>query len=118
MRRQAAQEATNPPEPASEAERRIVTVMFADVSGFTALSETLDAEHVRELMNGCFNALVPVIERYGGTIDKFIGDEVMALFGAPTAHENDPERAVRAALAIRDFSVEEGLERLVVTTTG
>jgi len=98
MRRQAAQEATNPPEPASEAERRIVTVMFADVSGFTALSETLDAEHVRELMNGCFNALVPVIERYGGTIDKFIGDEVMALFGAPTAHENDPERALRAAL--------------------
>ena len=58
------------------------------------------------------------LERRGGTVEKFIGDAVMALFGAPTAHEDDPERAVRAALAIRDFAVEEGLELRVGITTG
>jgi class 3 adenylate cyclase/tetratricopeptide (TPR) repeat protein len=98
--------------PGTEAERRIVTVMFADVAGFTALSERLDAEHVRRLINGCFSVLVPIIERYGGTLDKFVGDEVMALFGAPVAHENDPERALRAALemqrAMSDFNAREG----------
>ncbi|HSH04127.1 MAG TPA: adenylate/guanylate cyclase domain-containing protein [Anaerolineae bacterium] len=78
-------------------ERRIVTIMFADISGFTALSEKLDPEQVRTLMNTCFDHLVPIIEQYDGVIDKFIGDEIMALFGAPTAHEDDPFRAVRAA---------------------
>ncbi|MBN2389674.1 MAG: AAA family ATPase [Anaerolineae bacterium] len=82
-------------------ERRLVTVMFADISGFTALSETLDPEAVRDLMNACFEALVPIVETYGGTVDKFIGDEIMVLFGAPTAHENDPERALRAALEMQ-----------------
>ena len=72
--------------------------MFADLSGFTALSETLDPERVRGIVNRCFNMLVPIVERYGGTVDKFIGDEIMALFGAPLAHENDAERALRAAL--------------------
>lgn len=79
-------------------ERKLVTVMFADASGFTALSEKLGAEQVRMLMNGCFGALVPVIERFGGTIDKFIGDCVMALFGAPVTREDDAQRCLGAAL--------------------
>jgi len=83
-------------------ERKLVTVMFADISGFTALAETMDPEAVRELMNACFNHLVPVVEKYEGTVDKFIGDEIMALFGAPVAHENDPERSLRAALEMVD----------------
>ncbi|MBU0495990.1 MAG: AAA family ATPase, partial [Chloroflexi bacterium] len=95
-------------------ERKFVTIMFADIAGFTALAETLDPEAVRDLMNACFDRLVPVIERYEGTVDKFIGDEVMALFGAPIAHENDPERALRAALEMRDalaeFNAERGLD--------
>ena len=83
-------------------ERKLVTILFADISGFTALSETLDPEAVRDLINACFEALVPPIEKYGGVVDKFIGDEVMALFGAPLAHENDPERALRAVLEMKD----------------
>lgn len=79
-------------------ERKQVTVMFADISGFTAMSEKLDPEEVRSMINACFERLGKVIDRYGGHIDKFIGDEIMALFGAPVAHENDPERALRAAL--------------------
>src|SRR5207253_11204697 len=81
-------------------ERKIVTVVFADITGFTALSEKLDAEEVRTLINACFECLVPAIQKYAGTIDKFIGDEIMALFGAPVAHEDDPERAVRSALEL------------------
>src|SRR5215211_5999158 len=72
-------------------ERRFVTIMFADISGFTALAETMDPEQVRDLMNACFEQLVPIVTKYGGVVDKFIGDEIMALFGAPIAHENDPE---------------------------
>src|SRR5438874_10207031 len=83
-------------------ERKLVTIVFADVSGFTALSETLDPEKVRELINACFDWLVPVVQKYDGTIDKFIGDEIMALFGAPIAHEDDAERALRAALEMMD----------------
>ncbi|MFN2432848.1 MAG: adenylate/guanylate cyclase domain-containing protein, partial [Gemmatimonadota bacterium] len=79
-------------------ERKNVTVMFADLSGFTALAAGLDPEAARDLVNACFDRLVPVIESYGGTVDKFVGDAVVALFGAPVAHENDPERALRAAL--------------------
>jgi class 3 adenylate cyclase len=79
-------------------ERRQVTVLFADLSGFTTLSEQLDAEEVCGLLNASFDVLVPVIEKYGGVVDKFIGDEVMAVFGAPVAHEDDPARALRAAL--------------------
>ncbi|MFL6515407.1 MAG: ATP-binding protein [Chthoniobacterales bacterium] len=79
-------------------ERKIVTIVFVDVSGFTALAEKLDPEEVRSVINSCFDALVPIVQRYEGTIDKFIGDEIMALFGAPIAHENDPERALRVAL--------------------
>jgi predicted ATPase/class 3 adenylate cyclase len=88
--------------PELRGERKLVTVMFADISGFTALSETLDPEAVRDMMNGCFEALVPIVEKYDGTVDKFIGDEIMALFGAPTAHEDDPIRALHAALEMMD----------------
>jgi class 3 adenylate cyclase/tetratricopeptide (TPR) repeat protein len=84
--------------PALEAERKIVTILFADLSGFTALAEALDPEALRDLINACFASLVPAVTQYGGTVEKFIGDEIMALFGAPSAHENDPERALRAAL--------------------
>ncbi|MFZ5916409.1 MAG: ABC transporter substrate-binding protein [Chloroflexota bacterium] len=90
-----AQEMTSPH---LRGERRLVTVMFADVSGFTALSERMDPETVRDLMNACFECLVPVVKKYGGAVDKFIGDAIMALFGAPVAHEDDPVRALHAAL--------------------
>ncbi|MBU1879873.1 MAG: adenylate/guanylate cyclase domain-containing protein, partial [Chloroflexi bacterium] len=100
--------------PALRGERKLVTVLFADIAGFTALAETADPETVRDLMNACFERLVPVIEHYGGAVDKFIGDGVMALFGAPVAHENDPERALRAALVMRDaltaFNAERGTD--------
>jgi class 3 adenylate cyclase/tetratricopeptide (TPR) repeat protein len=100
-----AQRATPPPRPEApslEGERKLVSVMFADLSGFTALSEALDPERVRSIVNQCFNLLVAIVEHYGGTVDKFIGDEIMALFGAPQAHENDAERALRAALDMRE----------------
>src|SRR5205085_2194038 len=85
-----------------EDERKLVTIVFSDISGFSALSEKKDPEDVRTLMNACFESLVPVVQKFGGTIDKFIGDEIMALFGAPTAHEDDPERALHAALEMMD----------------
>ena len=80
------------------AERRLVTVLFADLVGFTSLSEGRDPEEVRELLSRYFDVAREQIERYGGTVEKFIGDAVMAVWGAPTAHEDDAERAVRAAL--------------------
>lgn len=85
-----------------ESERRLVTVLFADVTGFTALSEKLDLEDVSAVLNDCFSGLVASILKYEGTIDKFIGDGIMAIFGAPLAHENDPERAVRCALEMME----------------
>jgi class 3 adenylate cyclase len=92
------------------AERKQVTVMFADISGFTAMSEKLDPEEVRSMINACFERLGEAIDRYDGHIDKFIGDEIMALFGAPVTHENDPERALRAALEMVEALAEFNLE--------
>jgi adenylate cyclase len=86
----------------SQAERRFVTILFADLSGFTALSEMLDPEAVRDIINVCFDRLVPIIEAHQGVIDQFVGDAIVALFGAPVAHENDPAQACRAALAMLD----------------
>jgi class 3 adenylate cyclase len=86
--------------PSFESERKNVTVLFADIAGFTAMSEKLDPEDVTNLMNGCLKMLADVVVRYEGYVDKFIGDCVMAIFGAPIAHENHPELAVRAALAM------------------
>jgi class 3 adenylate cyclase/tetratricopeptide (TPR) repeat protein len=87
-------------------ERKVVTVLFADLVGFTSRSERLDPEDVRATLTPYFARLREELERRGGTVEKFIGDAVMAVFGAPTAHEDDPERAVRAALAIRDAMAE------------
>lgn len=81
-----------------EGERKQVTVLFADVSGFTAIAERLGPEEVFNAMNDCLKVVVDAVYRYEGTVNKFIGDGLMALFGAPLVHENDPERAVRAAL--------------------
>jgi adenylate cyclase len=86
----------------AESERRPVTVLFADLSGFTALSEALDIEETAAFVDRCLRAMAESIYRYQGTVDKYIGDAVMALFGAPVAHEDDPERAIRAALDMRE----------------
>jgi class 3 adenylate cyclase/tetratricopeptide (TPR) repeat protein len=82
--------------------RKTVTVVFVDVTGSTALGERLDPERVRRLMRDYFNATREVLERHGGTVEKFIGDAVMAVFGVPVVHEDDALRAVRAALEMRD----------------
>jgi class 3 adenylate cyclase len=97
----------------------MVSVVFADLVGFTARAERLDPEDVRSLLAGYHARLRTELERFGGTVEKFIGDAVMAVFGAPVAHEDDPERAVRAALAIRDWAIEQGGEfkvRVAVNT--
>src|SRR5438067_1276052 len=86
------------PRPEPVAERRLVTVLFADLVGFTAASEKRDAEETRELLSRYFDTSRRLIELYGGTVEKFIGDAVMAVWGTPTATEDDAERAVRAAL--------------------
>src|SRR5439155_1705815 len=85
-----------------ETDRRQVTVVFADLSGFTAVSERLDPEEIRALQGELFHEAAGAIERYEGFVEKFVGDAVMAVFGAPVAHEDDPERALRAALLIHE----------------
>src|SRR3954462_11816334 len=100
-------------------ERKVVTVLFADLVGFTGSAEQLDPEDVRATLSQYALRLRVELERRGGTVEKFIGDAVMALFGAPVAHEDDPERAVRAALAIRDWAREEGdVQVRIAVTTG
>jgi class 3 adenylate cyclase/tetratricopeptide (TPR) repeat protein len=85
-----------------EGERKLVTVFFCDVTGFTSLSEKLDPEAVHQIMDGCFKILMQEIHKYEGTINQFTGDGVMALFGAPLAHEDHAQRACHAALAIQE----------------
>jgi adenylate cyclase len=85
-----------------EADRRTVTVLFADLSGFTALAERLDPEDVRAFQTDLFQEMAAAIQQYDGFVEKFVGDAVMAIFGAPVAHEDDPERALRAALAMQE----------------
>ena len=85
-----------------ESERRIATVMFADISGFTAMSEKMDPEQVTCTMNDCFFMMEECIEKHGGTIDKFIGDCVMVLFGIPKALEDAPQKAVNTAIELRN----------------
>lgn len=96
-----------------ESERRLVTILFADISGFTTISENADPEEITHLINRCFSIMEQVIEKYDGTVDKFIGDCAMALFGAPQALENAPLNAVNAALDIRSelyaFNLQERL---------
>jgi adenylate cyclase len=98
-----------PPPPAAvadAADRRPVTVLFADLTGFTSLSEALDPEHVRAFQNALFTMLAEAIERHDGFVEKFVGDAVMAVFGAPVAHEDDPVRALAAALAMQQGMAE------------
>jgi class 3 adenylate cyclase/tetratricopeptide (TPR) repeat protein len=82
------------------AERKVVSVLFVDLVGFTAMAEQLDPEDVRSILDPYYEAVRGQLVRYGGTVEKFIGDAVMALFGAPVAHEDDPERSVRAGHAV------------------
>jgi class 3 adenylate cyclase/tetratricopeptide (TPR) repeat protein len=102
------------------AERRLVSVLFGDLVGFTPLSEDRDPEEVRELLSRYFDTARQVIERYGGTVEKFIGDAVMAVWGTPVAREDDPERAVRAALELVEVvaALEAGLAMRVGVVTG
>jgi class 3 adenylate cyclase/tetratricopeptide (TPR) repeat protein len=100
-------------------ERKVVTVLFADLVGFTSRSEHLDPEDVRALLSPYYGRLRTELERFGGTVEKFIGDAVMAVFGAPIAHEDDAERGVRAALAIRDWVLRQEVDlqlRIAVNT--
>jgi len=100
-------------------ERKVVTVVFCDLVGFTSRAERLDPEDVEALLGPYHERLRSELERHGGTVEKFIGDAVMALFGAPIAHEDDPERAVRGCLAIRDWAVEEDdVQVRIAVTTG
>ncbi|MFL6241043.1 MAG: adenylate/guanylate cyclase domain-containing protein [Actinomycetes bacterium] len=92
------------------AERRVTSVLFGDLVGFTTLSESRDAEDVRELLSQYFGVARTVIERYGGTVEKFIGDAVMAVWGVPSAHEDDAERAVRAGFDLVDAVASLGEE--------
>jgi class 3 adenylate cyclase len=103
--------------PATTEERKTVSVLFADLVGFTARAERLDPEEVRGVLAPYHARVRAELERFGGTVEKFIGDAVVALFGAPVAHEDDPERAVRAALAVREAIGElDAAVRIGVTT--
>jgi class 3 adenylate cyclase/tetratricopeptide (TPR) repeat protein len=97
-------------------ERKVVTILFTDLVGSTARAEGLDPEDVRATLSPYYAQLRAELERHGGTVEKFIGDAVMAVFGAPISHEDDAERAVRAALAIRDSIGEELQIRTAVNT--
>jgi class 3 adenylate cyclase len=107
-------------EPArGEEERRVVSVLFVDLVGFTAHAETLDPEDVRAILTPYYERVRSEIERFGGSVEKFVGDAVMGVFGAPTAYGDDPERAVRAAMAVRDWAEDEdGLQVRVAVNTG
>ncbi|MGH3083328.1 MAG: ATP-binding protein, partial [Gaiellaceae bacterium] len=107
------------PAPVVREERKIVTVLFADLVGFTSRAERLDPEAVRAFLAPYHAQLRTELERFGGTVEKFIGDAVMAIFGAPVAREDDAERAVRAALAIRDWvRADQELQVRVGVNTG
>jgi class 3 adenylate cyclase/tetratricopeptide (TPR) repeat protein len=104
---------------ATREERKVVTVLFCDLVGSTEQAERMDPEDVRALLSRYHERVRHELERFGGTVEKFIGDAVMALFGAPVAHEDDPERAVRAAHAIREWAAEDGeLQVRIGITTG
>jgi class 3 adenylate cyclase/tetratricopeptide (TPR) repeat protein len=96
----------------------VVTVLFCDVSGSTELGETLDPETLRALLARYFDRMSAIVERHGGTVEKFIGDAVMAVFGVPVVHEDDALRALRAAVEMRDAFPELGIEGRIGVTTG
>src|SRR4051812_36879921 len=98
--------------------RKVVTVLFCDVSGSTELGERLDPEALRALLARYFEDMKAIVERHGGTVEKFIGDAVMAVFGVPVVHEDDALRAVRAAAEMRDAFPELGIRGRIGITTG
>src|SRR5947208_11814090 len=102
-----------PPADEPREERKIVTVLFCDVVGSTELGERLDPESLRRVLARYFGTVRAVIERHGGSVEKFIGDAVMAVFGVPVLHEDDALRAVRAAVGLREAlgPLNAGLER-------
>jgi class 3 adenylate cyclase len=104
--------------PGPAEERRIVSVVFVDLVDFTSRSETLDPEDVRAFQTPYFARVRQEVERYGGTVEKFIGDAVLGVFGAPTAYGDDAERCVRSALAIRDWAADEQLQVRIAVNTG
>ena len=89
--------------PPTDSERKHVTVLFSDMSGYTAMTEKLDPEEVKEITGRVFGEISKIVSRYEGFIEKFIGDAVMALFGVPQSHEDDPVRAIRAAKEIHEI---------------
>ena len=102
-------------------ERRTVTILFSDIKGSTAMAEGLDPEEVLEIMDGAFDVLIEPVYRYEGTLARLMGDAVLAFFGAPIAHEDDTERAIRAALDIiagaQDYAAQLERERGTVSYT-
>ena len=104
-------------EPRAE-QRKVVTILFCDLVGSTALGESTDPEALRARMRRYFEDLRAIIERHGGTVEKFVGDAVMAVFGIPISHEDDALRAVRAAAEMRDAIAEHGLEARIGVNTG
>jgi class 3 adenylate cyclase len=103
--------------PARE-QRKTVTVLFCDLTGSTQLGETLDPERLRALLALYFERMQTIVARHGGSVEKFIGDAVMAVFGVPVVHEDDALRAVRAAVEMRDALPELGLEGRIGVMTG
>jgi predicted ATPase/class 3 adenylate cyclase len=101
-----------------EGENRLVTALFADISGFTPMSQELDPEATVEKVNQCFQMITDAVYRYEGSVNRFIGDCVLAFFGAPLTHENDPERAILAALDMREAVSKLGLDISVGINTG
>src|SRR5438445_4304462 len=100
------------------AHRNVVTVLFCDVVGSTALGETLDPERLRALLARYFERMKGIVESHGGSVEKFIGDAVMAVFGVPVVHEDDALRACRAAAEMRDALPELGVEGRIGVNTG
>ena len=99
-------------------QRKIVTVLFCDVTGSTALGESTDPEALRALLARYFERMKGIVEAHGGTVEKFIGDAVMAVFGVPTLHEDDAQRACRAAIEMRDAFAELGISGRIGVATG
>jgi class 3 adenylate cyclase len=99
-------------------ERRVVSVLFVDLVGFTGRAEQLDPEDVRAILTPYYERVREELQLHGGTVEKFIGDAVMGVFGAPTAYGDDAERAVRAAFAVRDWAEQDGLEVRIAVNTG
>ncbi len=102
----------------TEGENRIISILFADVSGSVAVTENMSPEDAADLISQCLKTLVDIILKYGGTINRFLGDSVLAFFGIPETHENDAERSVLAALEMREAVTELNLNISTGINTG